>query len=66
MADAAKDGIGPSEFRCKFCGKVSKVIRDWQRCWPCSLASTSRNTLTYPGICTACHTAKHPRSLDLI
>ncbi len=66
MTDAAKDALGLSEFRCKLCGKVSKVVRDWGRCWPCSLAATSRNTRTYPSICKACHAVNHPRSLELI
>jgi hypothetical protein len=61
-----KDGLKPDEFRCKVCGKTAKVIRDWQRCWPCCLASTSRDTRTYPGICEPCHKIKHPKGFDLI
>ena len=66
MPDAPKETISAAEFRCKFCSKIAKVLRDWQRCWQCCLASTSRNTITYPSICEACHAQKHPKAFDLI
>ena len=58
--------LGAAEFRCTACGTVAKVVRDWGRCYLCTLAATQRNTVTYPGLCQPCHTVKHPKAQDYI
>ena len=58
MSEEAVKALTPSEFTCKACGKVAKVFRDWQRCWPCAVATTSRDLRTLPGFCYECHLDK--------
>lgn len=50
---------GPSELRCRFCGKIEMIRIDWQRCWTCYAQSETRNFRTYPTVCLACCLKRH-------
>lgn len=45
---------GPSELLCRECGTVEMIRMDWQRCYMCYMRCETRNTRTYPTLCSTC------------
>lgn len=64
MEAAAKDELKKWEIRCTMCGQVRQIERDWQRCWECTLVSTTRDFVTVPTVCGACCRRRHAKQMS--